>query len=1187
MKNGIPKRVRSWMIGAALLAGVSAQAQSTATDLFFSEYVEGSSNNKYIEVYNGTGAPVNLADYQLRNYANGSATPSITNALSGTLSSGATIVFKNSAAVIYAGSATNQTAVAFNGDDAMVLWKVSSNSPVDIFGVIGNDPGTSWTGTDGITSFNTENRTLRRKCGVTGGITVNPVGTGTGAFTTLTTEWEQSATDDVSGLGSHTTCYAPAFCTTDLLFSEYIEGSSNNKCIEIYNGTGAPVDLATGGYRLKVYSNGNVTTSANIALTGTIAHNDVYVICNPSAGAAFLGAADATDGGVSFNGNDAVVLEKGAGVVVDIFGRIGENPGTAWTASGISTLDRTLQRKITVTAGVTVNPAAGFPTLGTEWNDLGLNFVADLGSHTVTCGSSVTPPSVNLGNDQFVCAGTSITLDGGATATSYAWSTGATSRFITVTASGTYAVTATNSGGSSSDAVALQFVAPAVVAIAPSSITACSGSSQTFTATSLANGLFISEYVEGSGNNKAIEIYNGTGAAIDLSAGGYSLEISFNGGTGLRNIALTGTIAAGGTYVVVDANATAAILALADQIEPTGLFNGDDAISLKQAAATIDIFGVVGNDPGTQWWSGPGTTGIRTSDRTLLRNCNVFGGVSANSSGTGVNAFNSLGTEWSELGTDDISNLGSFTACPAFAWSTGATGASITVVAATSQNYSVSVVNNYGCSSTATAALAVSNPIVVATGATTVCPGTSALLCATVYSRDLIISEYVEGSGFTKYIEIYNGTDQTVNLAGYQLLAYQNGAATPTFVSNLSSAGSLAAGATLVAANPQAITYSGAVQVYFGVNHNGNDAIALYNSNTGAFVDIFGRIGEDPGTAWVSGSNQTVDRTLRRNGQVVDGVTVNPIAGFPTLGTEWTQSGINDVSGLGSHAITASGSFAWSDGQTGACITVTPQATTDYTVTYTDGAGCTATSSVTVTTFAQPIVDAGADQVVYNGYAPAACATLTATASSGSAPYSYAWSNGATTASTTVCPTTSTTYTVTVTDANGCTSTDAATVCVVDVVCGNNNHKVVLCHVPPGNPGNAQTICIAPSAVATHLANGSYLGACGTTTACDGPAKQGASAEAGAVLEGLSLTAFPNPFASSTTLRFVVATSGDAALEIFDVQGTKVATLFEGAAVAGETISLDLQADGMAQGLYFARLTTVEGSKMIKLILQQ
>ena len=46
---------------------------------------------------------------------------------------------------------------------------------------------------------------------------------------------------------------------TDLFFSEYIEGSSNNKALEIFNGTGAPVNLATGGYTVQMYFNGSTT----------------------------------------------------------------------------------------------------------------------------------------------------------------------------------------------------------------------------------------------------------------------------------------------------------------------------------------------------------------------------------------------------------------------------------------------------------------------------------------------------------------------------------------------------------------------------------------------------------------------------------------------------------------------------------------------------------------------------------------------------------------------------------------------------------------------------------------------------------------------------------------------------------------------------------------------------------------
>ena len=68
-----------------------------------------------------------------------------------------------------------------------------------------------------------------------------------------------------------------AAASGDLLFSEYIEGSSNNKALEIYNPTTAPVDLAAAGYSVQQYSNGSTTVGLTVPLTGTIAPDDVFV----------------------------------------------------------------------------------------------------------------------------------------------------------------------------------------------------------------------------------------------------------------------------------------------------------------------------------------------------------------------------------------------------------------------------------------------------------------------------------------------------------------------------------------------------------------------------------------------------------------------------------------------------------------------------------------------------------------------------------------------------------------------------------------------------------------------------------------------------------------------------------------------------------------------------------------------
>ncbi|KOX09369.1 hypothetical protein F4558_005898 [Micromonospora profundi] len=162
----------------------------------------------------------------------------------------------------------------------------------------------------------------------------------------------------------------------------------------------------------------------------------------------------------------------------------------------------------------------------------------------------------------------------------------------------------------------------AVLATATAAVTVAALGVAPTAASAAPTDLFISEYVEGSSNNKAIELFNGTGAAIDLAAGGYQLQLYFNGSTTATTIALTGSVAAGDVFVFASASAGAAILAQADQTTGAGLFNGDDAIVLRRGAAVLDSIGQVGVDPGTEW--GAGVTS--TADNTLRRLPSVTAG---------------------------------------------------------------------------------------------------------------------------------------------------------------------------------------------------------------------------------------------------------------------------------------------------------------------------------------------------------------------------------------------------------------------------------------------------------------------------------------------------------------------------------------------------------------------------------
>jgi hypothetical protein len=217
---------------------------SNATDLFISEYVEGSSNNKYIEIFNGTGANVDLSGYQLLYYSNGASSASTTNTLSGILPNNSAIVYKNGSATIYSGNSSVNTSVNFNGDDAIALYKIATSSYVDIFGQIGVDPGTSWI--SGILS--TVDKTLVRKPTIKSGITSNPAS----GFPTLSTEWDIYNIDDVSNLGTHIYTGEP---------SDYVTGYQN---LSVATTSQAVVGLDPNKtYYFRVRSTNGANTSAN------------------------------------------------------------------------------------------------------------------------------------------------------------------------------------------------------------------------------------------------------------------------------------------------------------------------------------------------------------------------------------------------------------------------------------------------------------------------------------------------------------------------------------------------------------------------------------------------------------------------------------------------------------------------------------------------------------------------------------------------------------------------------------------------------------------------------------------------------------------------------------------------------------------------------------------------------------
>ncbi|MFH7017517.1 endonuclease [Flavobacterium sp. FlaQc-47] len=155
---------------------------------------------------------------------------------------------------------------------------------------------------------------------------------------------------------------------TELLFSEYIEGSGNNKALEIANNTGSSVSLSA--YTVKKQTNGAGSWSTGLVLSGTLTAGSKFTIVNSSMSSSCFATSAAnistTATELTFNGNDAVGLFKN-GVLIDIIGTF--SGGTANFAA-----DVTLRRKSTVTA-----PSTTF-NLSSQWDSYSVDTCSNLGA---------------------------------------------------------------------------------------------------------------------------------------------------------------------------------------------------------------------------------------------------------------------------------------------------------------------------------------------------------------------------------------------------------------------------------------------------------------------------------------------------------------------------------------------------------------------------------------------------------------------------------------------------------------------------------------------------------------------------------------------------------------------------------------------------------------------------------------
>ena len=412
---------------------------------------------------------------------------------------------------------------------------------------------------------------------------------------------------------------------TDLIISEYIEGSSFNKAIEIANFTGSTVDLSD--YTLKKETNGAGGWASDYVLSGTLAHGDVWVIANSAASATILAQADVSTGSaiVTFNGNDALGLFKN-GTLIDMLGTLGSSANYAQ--------DVTLVRKSSINS-----PSATYVT--SQWDSYSTDEFSYLGSHTMD--GTATPPDAPA-NLAITETETSLDLtwddvtdeDG-----YYVYRSADNVNFSQIASLG---VDATSYSDNSMSLETLYYYYVVAYNAAGNSGNSNTVSGQTVPVATGASELFISEYIEGSSSNRAIEIANFTGAAVSLS--GYSLRKQLNGGGSWQNdTPLSGTLSDSDVYVVAHSSASSSITNVADLTTSSNVmtFTGNDPIGLFKNGTLIDIVGTYN--------CGSGNFGRNT---TLVRKSTV----------TDPNT-NYTPSEWDAYSNNTFSFLGSHTYGPA------------------------------------------------------------------------------------------------------------------------------------------------------------------------------------------------------------------------------------------------------------------------------------------------------------------------------------------------------------------------------------------------------------------------------------------------------------------------------------------------------------------------------------------
>jgi hypothetical protein len=614
-----------------------------------------------------------------------------------------------------------------------------------------------------------------------------------------------------------------------------------------------------------------------------------------------------------------------------------------------------------------------------------------------------------------------LNVSGGTKPYQYSWSNSAVSQDLTNITAGTYSVTVTDANSCKATASAT-IIQPAALAVSASTTNTCPGE---------ANGTAI---VSVTGGNSPYTYHWSNGGddqtISNLSAGNYSVIVN---DASLCNSTVNITIK------------ESPAISLTTSVTNITCHGGNNG--------SINLTATGGISPYTYNWSNGAaiqdisnlSAGSYSVTVTDSKKCTATA-TAALTESAGLNASSSVN------GSSATINVNGGTAPYTYAWTGGLTGASQSNLQ--NGNYTVTVTDANKCTATTSFAInKVAAPISPVTDVSS-CNGFSA---AVVSQKNISCNGAKDGS---INVEASGGTPPYI-------YTWSNGAASQD-LSNLS------AGTFTVTVTDQhrcSTTASAIITqpVAMAVKVNGtNTCPGLLGGS--ATASISGGVG--PYTyRWSNGEN---DQSVNNLGAGTYSVTVTDSKNCSLNGSVTiTESGSMNLKAIatnitcngsanGSIALTVSGGAApykykWSNGSS--TEDLSNLSAGGYTVTVTDSKNCSASASVNITA-----PDALTASSSSNGN------NATVAANGGTPPYSYSWTGGLSGAVQNNLA--SGTYTVTVTDANKCTTTASIVV----------EEMLTICHIPPGNPNNPQTITIGKSALPAHLAHGDRVGACASNT---------------------------------------------------------------------------------------------------------